>query len=281
MACSSEMNYHKMKRTIYHTSKNVHPILPKMALIKSQRIISKDENFTMGAFYMSQHEITNSQFVYFLNTAKDSVEIDKIIDYQKSKIYLDTVFKVKKEFENYPVNFVSYFGANTYCEWLTEYSNNFYIQKGKDKNFRFRLPSYSEWYVSTTLPKDSVQNHEFVGKGNPFEIAWFKENSENNLHEVGQKKAYQKIYDLNGNISEWCAYYLNLSPSPISHYDFMGGYGEFPKIDSSSIAGGSFNDTKEKLNPHLKKNMLKTTMSENIGFRVVQTYFIKKSGAEF
>lgn len=274
MACSSEMNYHKMKRTIYHTSKKVHPILPKMALIKNQTIISKDRTITIRGFYISQHEITNSQFAHFLNATKNSIKIDEIIDYQKSRISLvNNTFNVKKGFENYPVNFVSYFGAEKYCEWLTTYSNNFYIQKGKFEKPRFRLPSYEEWYASSIITKDSIQNHEFVGKGNPFVIAWFKENSENILHEVGQKKPYQKLYDLNGNVSEWCEYDDRI-------YDFMGrGYHEI--LDSTLAIGGNFNSTKEDLNPYLKKKTSKQTMSENIGFRIVQRYMGKISDREF
>ena len=108
-----------------------------------------------------------------------------------------------------PVETVSWIDAVIFCN---ELSNSL----GKDKCYvidlatekvtlnakanGFRLPTEAEWqYACQAGTKD-------IRYGELNEVAWFKENSNNQTQEIGQKKPNEwGLYDMLGNVWEWCS----------------------------------------------------------------------------
>lgn len=142
-------------------------------------------------FYVLNHEVTNLEFVSFLNTVGNHYESHSIwFDYRESwgsekcRISLkDSIYSVEKAYENYPVAFVDWYGAQAYCQWLGG-----------------RLPTEAEWEY---LAKKSVENKKFT-YDNIKDYAVFEENSNNLYAPVCSKKSILGIYDLFGNMAEWC-----------------------------------------------------------------------------
>jgi formylglycine-generating enzyme required for sulfatase activity len=83
---------------------------------------------TLSSYWIDKYEVTSSNFTKFLNENKNEahrfIEITPSVTVQ----FDDNVYQPREGLENYPVNRVSWFGADAYCKW-------------KEK----RLPTEAEW----------------------------------------------------------------------------------------------------------------------------------------
>ena len=144
------------------------------------------------------------------------------------KLYQDVMGEnpSRKKRKNYPVDCVSWYDAIYFCNKLSEKLSftpvyavdgktdvatwNYTPHEGESIEGEisqnlvangFRLPTVEEWQYAAR----GGQNYTYSGSNDLDEVGWYDDNSGDRSHPVAQKKANgYGLYDMSGNISEWC-----------------------------------------------------------------------------
>ncbi len=158
---------------------------------KNQKKVTIENDFEIG-----KYPVTVAEYMHFVKDVKK--HYPKWLE-EGSEYHIETgtddFYKKMKNLQNpnAPIVGISWYDATAYCQWLSE--------KRKEN---FRLPTEKEWeYVAragTTTKWSFGDDEKELG-----EYAWYVENSDGTIHEVGQKKPNPwGLYDIHGNIWEWC-----------------------------------------------------------------------------
>ncbi len=213
----------------------------------------------IDSFKISKYEITNAQYCKFLNVfnvSPDGIYKDVLlIDINDKHCMIrnkNGQFSPYPGKENHPVVEVSWFGAEKFCKWLGG-----------------SLPTEAQWeYAAKGANKK--KNFKYCGSDDPDEVAWHDGNSGRKVHEVGQKKPNDiGIYDILGNVYEWCSdwyskdyYFLSPDKNPQGpeigkSKVFRGGWiGDFPgKLRVSDRFRGNQKNTGSTLGFRLCKDV--------------------------
>ena len=136
----------------------------------------------------------------------------------------------------------------------------------------FRLPTEVEWEWFARGGQKAIDegtfDYTYSGSNNINEVAWYNENSGNQIQDVGSKKPNQLgLYDCSGNVWEWC-YDTTENIEKGKNYIYKA-------FDSSNIyirqKGGSWNYYAEHCAVLYRHGDQAGIATFYIGFRLVRT----------
>ncbi len=186
---------------------------------------------TLSDFNISKYEVTQDEWQSVMGSNPSQFKGDKL-----------------------PVERVSWENVQTYLKKLNS-------KTGK----KYRLPTEAEWKYAAK-GGDKSKNYEYSGSNILNEVAWNKDNSGGETHEVGAKKANELgIYDMSGNIWEWCSDWFDGVDSVSPTNNPTG-----PSSGSSHVLrGGSWGDDSRGCRVVGLNFNTPTNRNTYIGFRVV------------
>lgn len=221
-------------------------------------------------FYMSIYEITNSQFVEFLNDMEIAEDGMGTVTYvsggqtltesqsflRKSSVDNDWGMAYDREegkwvpvegYDNYPAMHVTWYGATAYADWVGG-----------------SLPTEAQWEYAcragstTTYPwgRDEAQLVDY---------AWYIDNSDGHTHPVGELAPNAwGLYDMLGNVWEWCSdWYADFTEDPVT--DPVG-----PETgETRSLRGSAYYHYESFTRPAMRYDHAPWRDFDLVGFRVV------------
>lgn len=186
-------------------------------------------------------------------------KINKFVVTQEDYFLLSQSQMVGNEDGNKPAVDVSWLEAILFCNLLSQkaglkecYSWNSSDEVTCDWNAGgYRLPSEAEWEFACRGGSNAVRY------GDLDDIAWYRENSDQRLHDIGAKPPNAwELYDMIGNIWEWCW--------DIFDAEVYGSYRVF--------RGGGWSDPPRSCRASCRRKSHPTFRMDDLGFRLAQSF---------
>jgi formylglycine-generating enzyme required for sulfatase activity len=234
---------------------------------ESPQVKVKIEPFWMGAY-----EVTYDEYQLFFEEERDPEPKPDAIT-RPSPPYIDFTLGMGKV-GGFPANSMQQYAALMYCKWLYYKTGIFH-----------RLATEAEWEYACRAGSNTTY---FFGNdaSKLSEYAWFKDNSEDKYHHVGEKKPNAwGLYDMLGNVAEWTldqydeTFYQKIQAGETNPYNAK------LKRYPSTVKGGNYQDVATQLrsanrlksdavwnrrDPQIPKSKWWNADSPFVGFRIIR-----------
>ena len=247
-------------------------------------------------YWISKFEITNKQYVEFLNDVGNQKEEEEFwfnVNSNSDSVHIfenDGIWYVEEGYENFPIVEVNWFGAKSYCEWIGG-----------------RLPTEAEWekaargtdgrmfpWGNIEIDKKLLEDGEdlyFIYLQKVYDIRNYANLCDHDCYAPTFVLADENkpavpvgsfpdgvspfgVWDMAGNVSEWVADWYDANYYELSPYSNPPGP-EIPVVsigdrgESRVIRGGSWVDLEPKLRVTDRSYNLPIDSNDYTGFRCV------------
>ncbi|HQO09812.1 MAG TPA: formylglycine-generating enzyme family protein [Clostridiales bacterium] len=187
---------------------------------------------TISDFYIGKTEVTQAQWKAVMGTNPSYFKGDDL-----------------------PVEQVSWYDAVEFCKRLSQ-----------KEGVTYRLPTEAEWEYAAKGGNASM-GYKYSGSDDPDAVAWYRSNFESKTHTVATKKPNELgIYDMSGNVWEWCSDWYG---------DYPSGTQIDPKGPSSGLGrvlrGGSWFSINDFIRCAYRGSPYPNSVNNDFGFRLSRT----------
>jgi formylglycine-generating enzyme required for sulfatase activity len=199
-----------------------------------------------------------------------------------------TIYFWHPAYDNYPVVGVSWKQATAFCIWRTQLLNAALRSDGDIPVQDYRLPLESEWeYAARGGLENSMypwggmytRNREgcFVANFKPLRGNYADDGGLTTIRVGTYEPNEFGLYDMAGNVSEWCANAYDESAFMFTHdlnpdYKYNARQTDPPSMKRKVVRGGSWKDIAYYLQVGTRTYEYQDTTKCFIGFRCVRSY---------
>ena len=204
---------------------------------------------TVSDFYLGKFQVTQQLWTKLMG---EKLSYYRNLGNPEWELYGEGVY--------YPMYYISYTECEEFCSKLNEQLAN-QLPEG----YKFDLPTEAQWEYAARGGKKS-KGYLYSGSDNVKRVAWFMDNSNDQTHKVGLKKGNELgIYDMSGNLWEWCKDYFD------GNYYFVS-----PAIDPTgptqgfqrALRGGSWRSVELGCRVSCRYQSYASNRASNCGFRL-------------
>jgi formylglycine-generating enzyme len=219
---------------------------------------------TVKSFSMSKYPVTQKEWFDVMGTT-----------IRQQRDMADKSWPLRGEGDNYPMYYVNWNEAVEYCNKRSLKEGLTPVYRGSGNSITcdwnangYRLPTEAEWEYAAKGGNKDYMIFEYSGSNSVDAVGWYSANSGSNTHPVGTKAPNSLgLYDMSGNVWEWCwdwyvASYYASSPSS----DPKGASSGSDRV----IRGGSWNDGARGLRSANRDDSPPSRRGGDIGFRLVR-----------
>ena len=245
-----------------------------MGSLDGEEDVKPVHEVTVSPFYIGKYEVTQAEYTRYMRPASSWTAEYGVGD-------------------SYPAYYVSWYAALKYCNYRSKAEGLtpcYTIDGSTDPDYwgavptftnatwdavicdweanGYRLPTEAEWEYAA---RGGIKSRDFryAGSNNYGQVAWYDVNSDYETHKVGEKSANELgIYDMSGNVSEWCwdwydsSYY---SESPKDNPKGQAGG------DWKLLRGGDFYEDEVNCRVYTRNYTMPYFSQHNSGFRICRT----------
>ena len=251
-------------------------------------------------YWMAETEVTNQQFASMAQWALDNgyavtngaelsnnldesmqVLLDGLSSPDAEIVMVDRQLRVVPGREDRPVRAITWYGAIAYCDWLSlregierayDHSTGSVIGGNPYEVVGYRLPTEAEWEyacragTSTAFAGGPLESLGCGGNPGLERMAWYCGNSSDGTKDVGGKEPNAwGLYDMHGNVGEWCQDWKGEYPSAATTNPVGSSLGTF-----RVVRGGFFDTDAEFCRSAYRSGGAPDQASIKTGFRPVR-----------